>query len=159
ATNPVQRPPDARLMVIDARCKIMHALRTKFLDFLRPGDLIVANDAATLPASLQGVHAATGSPIEVRLAGRLSLDLDDIQCFQAVVFGKGDFHIRTEDRPLPPPLKPGDRLSLGPLSATIEAVLNHPRLISLRFDGTPEAIWNGLSRHGRPIQYAHIREP
>ena len=31
--------------------------------------------------------------------------------------------------------------------------------MSLRFDGTPDAIWAGLARHGRPIQYAHVPEP
>jgi S-adenosylmethionine:tRNA ribosyltransferase-isomerase len=77
----------------------------------------------------------------------------------AVAFGEGDFHTRTEDRPKPPPLKPGDRFRLGPLSAIVKKTLGHPRLISIRFDGSPEYIWNGLSRHGTPIQYAHLREP
>ncbi|OLD15436.1 MAG: hypothetical protein AUJ01_12175 [Acidobacteria bacterium 13_1_40CM_3_65_5] len=31
--------------------------------------------------------------------------------------------------------------------------------MSLRFDGTPSAIWDGLARHGRPIQYAHVPMP
>ena len=33
-----------------------------------------------------------------------------VRTFSAVVFGAGDFRTRTEDRPLPPPLAPGDRL-------------------------------------------------
>jgi len=60
---------------------------------------------------------------------------------------------------MPPPLAPGDRLALGPLAATVDALLDHPRLVSLRFDGTPSAIWDGLARHGRPIQYAHVPMP
>jgi S-adenosylmethionine:tRNA ribosyltransferase-isomerase len=75
------------------------------------------------------------------------------------VFGAGDFRTRTEDRPLPPPLAPGDRLRLGPLSATVAALLDHPRLVALRFEGSPDAIWAGLARHGRPIQYAHLPAP
>ena len=75
------------------------------------------------------------------------------------MFGAGDFPTRTEDRPLPPPLAPGDRLRLGPLSATVAALLDHPRLVSLRFEGSPDAIWAGLARHGRPIQYAHLPAP
>ena len=39
------------------------------------------------------------------------------------------------------------------------AVLKHPRLILLEFDGTPAEIWEGLARHGRPIQYSHISLP
>jgi S-adenosylmethionine:tRNA ribosyltransferase-isomerase len=31
--------------------------------------------------------------------------------------------------------------------------------VSLRFEGTPDQIREGLARHGRPIQYAHIPEP
>ena len=56
ANRPVQRSRDARLLVIDARGRSTHAPRSRFVDFLRPGDLVVANDAATLPASLHGVH-------------------------------------------------------------------------------------------------------
>ena len=75
------------------------------------------------------------------------------------MFGTGDFRTRTEDRPPPPRLAPSDRLALGPLPATVEKVLGHPRLVLLRFDGTPDAIRAGLARHGRPIQYAHVPMP
>jgi S-adenosylmethionine:tRNA ribosyltransferase-isomerase len=146
------------LVVVDARGEITHASRGAFVDKLRPGDLVIANDAATLPASLQGVHVPSGGRIEVRLAGRRSLAPDDVHEFSAIVFGPGDYRTRTEARPLPPPLEVGDRLALGPLTATIERRLGHPRLISLRFDGTADVIWAGLARHGRPIQYAHIPE-
>jgi S-adenosylmethionine:tRNA ribosyltransferase-isomerase len=156
AHHPIQRPPQAKLLVVDARGKITHAPRGSLLEFLRPGDLVIANDAATLPASLHGAHEPSGRPVEVRLAGRRSLSPDDVQQFFAVVFGSGDYHTRTEDRPLPPPLGPGERFILGPLVATIEQRLGHPRFVSLRFDGTPDAIWAGLARHGRPIQYAHV---
>jgi len=159
ADQPVQRPPDAKLLVVDARKNIGHAPRAAFVEFLRRGDLVIANDAATLPASLRGVHAATGAPVEVRLAGRPSLRPEDVCCFSAVVFGAGDFRTRTEDRPAPPPLADGDRLALGPLCATVERLLGHSRLVSLRFDGPPDAVWAGLARHGRPIQYSHVTAP
>ena len=159
ADQPIQRPPRARLLVVDGCGRITHAPRAAFVDLLRRGDLVVANDAATLPASLHGVHLPSGADIEVRLAGRSSLAADDVNEFAAVVFGAGDFRTRTEDRPLPPPLAPGDRLRLGPLSATVAALLDHPRLVSLRFEGSPDAIWAGLARHGRPIQYAHLPAP
>ena len=159
ADRPVQRPRDARLLVVDAQGHITHAPRTRFVDFLNPGDLVIANDAATLPASLHGTHVASGADIEVRLAARASLAAEDVHSFSAVVFGAGDFHLRTEDRPLPPPFAPGDRLALGPLSATVERVLGHPRLVVVRFDGSSHAVWAGLAHHGRPIQYAHIATP
>ena len=68
AHRPVQRPRDARLLVVDADGRITHAPRSRFVDFLQPGDLVIANDAATLPASLHGVHVPSGAGIEVRLA-------------------------------------------------------------------------------------------
>lgn len=155
----VQRQSNAKLLVVDARRRIGHAPRTAFVEFLRHGDLVIANDAATLPASLQGIHDWTGASVEVRLAGRPSLRPEDVGRFSAVVFGEGDFHMRTEDRPAPPPLAAGDRLILGPLRATVERLLGHPRLVSLLFNGTPDEVWAGLARHGRPIQYAHVPAP
>ncbi|MBC7995391.1 MAG: S-adenosylmethionine:tRNA ribosyltransferase-isomerase, partial [Rhizobacter sp.] len=159
ATTPVQRPRDARLLVVDATGQVQHAARSALPHFLRPGDLIVANDAATLPASLSGVHGRSGAPIEVRLAGRRSLAVDDVHEFTAIVFGAGDHRTRTEDRAAPPLLQGGDVLMLGPLHATVLHTLGHPRLITLRFKGTPDSIWAGLARHGKPIQYAHMSEP
>lgn len=167
APRPVQRPPDAKLLVITAEGRVAHAPRSRFVDFLRPGDLVVANDAATLPASVHGLHMPTGATIEVRLAGqpspallheRLSEAAQGVQ-FIAIVFGAGDFRMRTEERPKPPALHLNDQLMLGPLSARIGAVLGHPRLVLLCFSGSPREVWEGLARHGRPIQYAHIAEP
>ncbi len=157
ASVPVQRPANAKLLVVDSGGNIGHRARSDFANLLRPGDVVIANDAATLPASLSGKHSPTGRRIEVRLAGRDSLD--EIRRFSAVVFGEGDFRMRTEDRPKPPVLNPGDRLELGPLRATIARLLNHPRFILVQFEGSPREIWEGLARHGRPIQYAHIATP
>jgi S-adenosylmethionine:tRNA ribosyltransferase-isomerase len=164
ADQPVQRPPQARLLVIDAHGCLAHEPRRGFVERLRPRDLVVANDAATLPASLHGVHLPSGEAIEVRLAGRASLALDDVRDFSAVVFGPGDHRIRTEDRPAPPALRGGDLLALGSsgsaaLYATVQRTLGHPRLAALRLHGTPDAIWAGLARHGKPVQYAHMAQP
>ncbi len=158
AARPVQRPANAMLLHLDARGCARHIPRRDFVRLLRPGDLVVANDAATIPASLHGIHAATGAPIEARLAGRRSLEASDVACFTAIVFGAGDFRTRTEDRPAPPRLARGDWLTFGKLTAAITRVLDHPRLISLRFNGSADAIWAGLAEYGRPVQYAHLRE-
>lgn len=157
ATSAVQRPADAKLLVVDAQRNIIHVPRNAFVEFLRPNDLVIANDAATLPASLTGVHEPTGHQIELRLAGRPSLDPMEVSRFSAVVFGEGDFHTRTEDRPLPPTLTPGDKLVLGPLQATVEELLGHARLVSLLFHGTTDDVWAGLASHGKPIQYSHMQ--
>lgn len=156
---PLQRPPQAKLLVVERGGHFRHVPRQAWVQELRSGDLVVANDAATLPASLHGTHTRTGAPIEIRLAGRRSLDPEAIADFSAVVFGAGDYHLRTEDRPAPPLLAQGDRLRLGPLTATITGILGHVRLVALHFDGSPDAIWAGLAAHGRPIQYAHVQAP
>jgi S-adenosylmethionine:tRNA ribosyltransferase-isomerase len=156
ASVPRQRPPQARMLILNAEREIQHHARSGFTALLRPNDLVVANDAATLPASLSGTHESTGRTVEVRLAGRESLRVDDVKRFSAVVFGAGDFRTRTEDRPWPPGLHAEDRLELGPLRATVVRVLHHPRFISLELEGSPSQIWEGLARHGRPIQYSHI---
>ncbi len=157
ATVPVQRPPGARLLVVREQGRIDHWSRADVARLFREGDLVIANDAATLPASLRGEHVRSGCEIEVRLAGRDSLA--QVTRFSAVLFGRGDFRTRTEDRPLPPPVHPGDRLTLGPLQATVVGLHHHPRLVALEFDGSSGAIWEGLARHGRPIQYSHVRQP
>ena len=64
---PVQRPSNAKMLIVDRRGYIKHQARSEFVNLLRPGDVVVANDAATLPASLFGQHSRTGRQIEVRL--------------------------------------------------------------------------------------------
>jgi S-adenosylmethionine:tRNA ribosyltransferase-isomerase len=159
ASEPVQRPQDAKLLFVRSGSTIEHWPRSALLELLHPGDLVVANDAATLPASLSGNHLRSGRSIEVRLAGRRSLDPQVVSCFLAVIFGSGDFRMRTEDRPPPPELVPGDLLQLGPLRATVEKLQDHPRLAQIRLAGSARQIWSGLARHGKPIQYSHVRHP
>jgi S-adenosylmethionine:tRNA ribosyltransferase-isomerase len=137
---------------------LRHQRRADFTRLLRRGDLMVANDAMTLPASLRGVHVQSGEAIELRLAQRASLDPGDVHRFLAVVFGAGDHRMRTEDRALPPALRPGDVLRLGPLAAIVLRLRVAPRLVEIAFEGTAADIWSGLASHGRPIQYAYLRE-
>ena len=156
ADQPVQRSAASQLLHVDGSGRIRSVPRSHFIDLLRPGDVVVANDAATLPASLRGVHVQTGAEVEVRLAARASLAPADVLRFRAVVFGAGDYRTRTEDRTLPPPLEPGQKIQLGSLTAVVEQLLGHPRLIALRFENSAAEVWAGLARHGRPIQYAHM---
>ena len=77
ATAPFERSPHAKVMVVDRSGQIRDFPRTALIDLIQPGDLVVANDAATIPASLSGVHLPSHRPIEVRLAGLPSLDPDN----------------------------------------------------------------------------------
>jgi len=147
-----------RLLWIDPERR---RLRDAHLDdmpaLLRPGDLLVVNDAATLPASLSG-RTAAGSSLEVRLYGQRA---GPGPRFRAVLFGPGDWRLRTEDRPEPARLAPGDRISFAPdLSARVEAVADlSPRLVELTFDRDGAPLWSALYRYGRPVQYSYVAAP
>ncbi|MCB9733948.1 MAG: S-adenosylmethionine:tRNA ribosyltransferase-isomerase [Deltaproteobacteria bacterium] len=121
---------------------------------LGPGDLLVVNDAATLPASLPG-HAGA-APIELRLAGERPDGL-----WSAVLFGAGDWRTPTERRPAPPEVAPLSRLVFeGGLEATVLARDSAaPRLLTVGFDRAGAALWAALYRAGRAVQYAHTRAP
>ncbi|WFU12073.1 S-adenosylmethionine:tRNA ribosyltransferase-isomerase (plasmid) [Rhizobium sp. CB3090] len=149
-------PYSAKLLVVEAGGTMRHLPRSRLATQFNPGDLVVANDAATLPASLRGMHVPSSKAVEIRLAGWLSLP--DPSRFVAIAFGPGDHRTRTEDRLPPPALSIGDGLRLGPLEAMVERLLDHPRLLELRFLGNHAAIFAGLAQHGRPIQYAHVPE-
>lgn len=146
----------SRLLGLDLHGGLRQVAVPELAMLLRAGDLVIANDAATLPASLHGTHVRTGEAIEVRLANHVP---GEPMQFVAIVFGSGNYRTRTEHRPPPPRLRAGDRLVLGPLRAVIECTLNHPRLVELRFEADESELWAGLARHGNAIQYAHVHEP
>jgi S-adenosylmethionine:tRNA ribosyltransferase-isomerase len=151
-TYPARRD-DVRLLVVDPESGRTEETRTGALPtYLRAGDLLVVNDAATLPGALQG-QDAEGRAVEARLVGT-----SDGRTFTTVLFGAGDWHQRTEDRPAPPLLSVGARLRFGDeLEATVTEVgTASPRLVSLRFDSDGDALWGALYRRGRPIQYSYL---
>jgi S-adenosylmethionine:tRNA ribosyltransferase-isomerase len=159
--------PDARtgrLLVIDPRAGAFRAGRMADLPaLLAPGDLLVVNDAATLPASLHG--RGRGGEVEVRL---LRQHETGPLTFTAVLFGSGDWRTPTEHRPAPPALAQGEVLRFcGDLQARVRWVSPaFPRLVDLVFtlagegpDGDEAAIWAALYRCGRPVQYSYVRAP
>jgi len=115
------------------------------------GDALVVNDAATVPASLQ-----VDAGLELRL-----VSWEEDESFRAVVFGAGDFRQPTEARAAPRRLLRGEQLRFtSELSATVVDVdTSEPRLVRLRFHSSGAALWRGLYRHGKPIQYAHAAAP
>ena len=160
ASLPEQRAANAKVLAVDRLGRLRHRPRHDVARLFDAGDLVIANDAATIPAGLAGQHLRSGRRIEARLAGRESLAVDRVTSFTAVLFGLGDFRMRTEDRPPPPQVEPGDRLAFGPLRATVtRRLFDHLRLVVIEFDGPPAAIWEGLARYGKPIQYAHVTQP
>jgi S-adenosylmethionine:tRNA ribosyltransferase-isomerase len=156
ATWPRPEPREERLLRVDPGAGTWRDARLADLPGeLRAGDLLVVNDAATLPASLRG-RGPSGEELEVRLAG-LAEDGE----WWAVLFGAGDWRTRTEDRPAPRRLAPGDRIRVADdLAAEVRRVDgSSPRLVALAFDREGAELWAALYRHGRPVQYSHLRAP
>jgi S-adenosylmethionine:tRNA ribosyltransferase-isomerase len=156
AAWPRGRPEEERLLHVDPLRGTLRDRRVGELgDLLRPGDLVVVNDAATLPASLPG-RTWGGAPVEVRLAGA---NADGT--WTAVLFGDGDWRTRTEDRPAPPELALGQPVVFGGgvLSAVVTAVSRvSPRLVDLGFSTDGDRLWSALYRLGRPVQYSYLRD-
>lgn len=142
-----------RLLSIDRRTGATRHLRFDALPgLLAPGDALVLNDAATLPASVFGLGPA-GEPLELRLAAREGESL-----WRVAVLGAGDWSTPTERRASPPPLRPGDRLRLaGGLGARVVAAdLASPRLALVDFERSPQELLTILHRVGQPIQYSYL---
>jgi S-adenosylmethionine:tRNA ribosyltransferase-isomerase len=151
ATRPRGDPGGERLLCVDpAQDGLAHHTAADLPDLLRAGDVLVVNDAATLPARFTVV----GQALELRLARRGRTDAE----WSAIVLGAGDFQVPTEERGTPRALLEGERLDLGDgLEATVTAVdAELPRLVQIRFHLEGAALLSALYRRGRPVQYAYL---
>lgn len=156
ATAPRDVALDDRLLVLDPGADAFHDRRVGDLpDLLREGDLLVLNDAATLPASLAAT-APSGRAIEVRLVAERPSG-----AFLAVLLGEGDWHTPTERRAAPEPLAAGDEIAFGgDLRARVLSLSPlSPRLLEIAFDRGGDALWPSLYARGKPVQYAHVPDP
>jgi S-adenosylmethionine:tRNA ribosyltransferase-isomerase len=158
--SPARAPRDprdqVRLLVIEPDGSFHDDALAELPELLAPGDVLVVNDAATLPASFHG--AAAGRAIELRLAAHVADDT-----WQAVLFGAGDWRTPTEKRAAPPALAVGERIELGrdgvALGATVlEVSALSARLVTVRFDRDGAELLDALYRLGAPIQYAYLED-
>ncbi len=68
AQTPAEPRDSSRLLVLNrATGAITHSVFRDIGTFLRPGDLLVANESRVLPARLHGRKAATGAAVEILL--------------------------------------------------------------------------------------------
>jgi S-adenosylmethionine:tRNA ribosyltransferase-isomerase len=158
---------ETRMLHVDPRSRSIRDQRVSELPaLLRGGDLVVVNDAATLPASLPGSTA--GGAVEVRLAAAGASARE----WTAVLFGSGSWRQRTEDRPPPPRVEVGDVIAFDGLLADVERVSQlSPRLLDVRFripkrrepaaglEATESDLWTALYRAARPVQYSYLCGP
>jgi S-adenosylmethionine:tRNA ribosyltransferase-isomerase len=159
ATRPREEPLAQRLLVIDPLEGRWHHSRIGDLSrWLRPGDLLVVNDAATVPASLHATRHTSegGDRVELRLAAQVG-----DTSWTCVLFGAGDWRTPTELRREPPPVAVGDAVVVArDLTAVVERVdPRHRRLLTVRFEQEGAALWSALYRYGEPVQYAYLDAP
>lgn len=141
-----------KLQLIDtASQEIANGATTQLASLLDERDLLVVNDAATLPASL---HADNGA-LEVRL-----LDGPYRATTRAVLFGRGDYHVPTEHREAPPRLEVGAQIIVGGAALRVSAVSAlSPRLVELTWPGDLRERFALLYRAGQPVQYSYVEQP
>jgi S-adenosylmethionine:tRNA ribosyltransferase-isomerase len=123
-------------------------------ELLSPGDLLVLNDAATLPASFHAT-SSTGDPIEIRLLRQAHSSE-----WSAVLLGEGDWRIPTENRKPPVTVSIGDRLRIADnFEAEIAGISDiSNRLVNVRFNRDTAGMWNGIYAYGHPVQYSYLKQ-
>ncbi|HEX4512369.1 MAG TPA: S-adenosylmethionine:tRNA ribosyltransferase-isomerase [Polyangiaceae bacterium] len=145
---------ETRLLVL--RANTGEKAEASFDDLARllaPSDVVVVNDAATIPGSVFGA-TRDGAPFELRL-----LSLPDARGeADAAVLGAGDWHTPTEKRAAPPSLARGASLVVSGLTARVVRV-DGARRVRVAFEGDRDDAVSRLYRAGKPVQYAHITEP
>lgn len=153
ARTPRANKKSVKLLVAEAG-QLQNSTMARLPEHLRAGDLLVVNDAATLPASLRG-RDEHNRPVEIRLASQLNE-----RSWQAVIFGEGDWRTPTEHRPAPPRLKAGEEITFadGFNAVVVKESLLSNRLLDLEFNRSDEALWSGIYRYGKPIQYSYMTE-
>jgi S-adenosylmethionine:tRNA ribosyltransferase-isomerase len=146
-----REPPEARGLARDevrmlvaqrAADRLTHARVRDLPGVLRPGDLLVVNTSATLPAALDA-RRADGEELVLHLSTRLPEGW-------LIELRRGDAPFRDA--------RAGERLALpGGAEAELCALwLGGSRLWLARL-ALPEPVVPYLQRHGRPIRYAHTR--
>jgi S-adenosylmethionine:tRNA ribosyltransferase-isomerase len=141
-----------RLVVVDRSLDTSYVTPfARLPQLLRAGDIVVVNDAATLPAALPGMTDRSGLVFELRLSAPV-----DGSRLHGVLLGAGDHRTRTEHRPPPPFVAVGDHLRIGVIDAVVEA--KRGRHVTLMTSLAGSALWQALYAAGKPVQYAHRPE-
>ena len=154
ATEPRTQRDAARLLVLDAQQSIFRdAVVADLLDILHPNDLLIVNDAATLPASFFS-KSPSDVPIEIRL-----LQHEGGSHWKAVLLGSGDWRTPTELREPPEKLAAGSVLHIAPdfTAEILDVAGESGRLVTLRFSRRGPDMWTAIYAYGHVIQYSYLK--
>jgi S-adenosylmethionine:tRNA ribosyltransferase-isomerase len=140
-------PRDGVRLLVASPGSLRHARFRDLPDLLEPGDLLVVNTSATLPAAVDAVRS-TGDAVVVHFSTRR----DD---------GSWVVELRRHDGPVRDATR-GERLTLRGgawlrLTAGFpdESLRAGSRLWRTRFEGVG-GVRRYLARHGRPIRYGYV---
>jgi S-adenosylmethionine:tRNA ribosyltransferase-isomerase len=135
---------EVRLLVGSPPDRLVHARFRDLPSLLAPGDLLVVNTSATLPAALTAIGAD-----ETALELRLSTPAPELDPERSWIV-----ELRRGDDPYA--AGAGERLTL-PAGGAVELVAPYaaPRLWLARLD-LPGPLADYLVRHGRPIRYRYV---
>jgi len=154
-TLEAHEPPEARGLARDgvrllvARRSdevISHHVFSELPELLEPGDLLVVNVSATIPAAVPAARE-NGANVRVHFATRAPQLDDDWRVVE----------IRSADGTSPMRLPAGERLELhgGAALDLIAPYASGPRLMLARFEGET-SVDEYLERQGAPIRYSHV---
>ncbi|MHA1990624.1 MAG: S-adenosylmethionine:tRNA ribosyltransferase-isomerase [Candidatus Hodarchaeales archaeon] len=149
---------ETKLMVIDENSNVIHDNLEALIDYINAGDVIVVNNASTLPSSFSGFHIKSHELIEIRLVQSLNDQINDVSKWKVTIFGEGDWRIATEKRKKPPKLEVGDvfHFKSNLLSKIIDIDKNS--ILDIEFEGSDNEIWQKLYEAGKPTQYSYLEE-
>ena len=155
AGSDATEPPEAHGVARDAITLLVarpggmrHVRFVDLGDFLRPGDLLVVNTPATMPAAIAGQRA--GRPIAIHFSAARAEKVWVVELRPA---GNASGYLTD--------IRPGERIDISGGGALV-IVSSYPQP---GVDGgrlwTARAIVEGdvvsyLARHGRPIRYSHV---
>jgi S-adenosylmethionine:tRNA ribosyltransferase-isomerase len=127
---------------------VVHGRFADLGEHLAPGDLLVVNNSATLPAAVDGIRGA--APIAVHFSTALA---DHVWIVELRPDTDATAHL--------PDVEPGERIGL-PDGAALVVIASYPepdargsRLWTSRLAIEGE-VTSYLSRHGRPIRYSYV---
>jgi S-adenosylmethionine:tRNA ribosyltransferase-isomerase len=142
---------DAVKLLVARPGGVSHARFADLGDYLRPGDLLVVNTSATLPAAVDGRR--DGRAIAVHFSTARAEKLWVVELRPA---GDASGHLRD--------IRPDERIAM-PAGAALVVGSSYPRpgvegarLWTARvvIEGPEGSVGEYLARYGRPIRYSHV---
>jgi S-adenosylmethionine:tRNA ribosyltransferase-isomerase len=157
-TSDATEPPEARGVARDAvkllvarPGEVSHARFADLGDYLSPGDLLVVNNSATMPAAVDGHRA--GRPIAIHFSAARA---DKVWVVELRPAGSAPGYLTD--------IRPGERIDMpGGGALVIKSSYPKPgrnggRLWTARVVVEGDVVLY-LARHGRPIRYSYVPRP